>query len=180
MSSDYEKIIILLANNELVLEFADYGKIRFFTDIAMRSNSAEMPVTNRKNLEKCLAEGVQVENISGEIDLLDDRKVSIECTSDIEAIIVDNEKIRRKVIDIVSKYKTAGKMPSVLVSKLPRDPIPQVKPYRKPPTDRQVAFATCIEDLKKQGITGEEFREKRDRWLREHSYSHVKRAHKKN
>jgi len=170
MVSSYEKIIIFLVNNELVFKFADYGKIRFFTDIAIRSNSAGMLVRNRKDLEKWLTEGIEGENISGEIDLLDD-EVSIECTSDIEAIIVDNEKIRKKVIDIVNSYKTTGKMPSILVSKLPRDPIPQVKPYRKTPTDRQVAFAKYVEDLKKQGIAGEEFREKRDRWLREHEGS---------
>lgn len=162
--SSYEKIIILLVNNELVFKFADYGKIRFFTNIAIRSNSAEMIVRNRKDLEKWLTEGIEGENISGEIDLLDDGKISIGCTSDIEAIVVDNRKIRKQVIDIINKYETTGEKPSIFVSELPRDPIPPVISYRKSPTERQVAFAKYVEDLKdklnKGIITPKEYRER--------------------
>lgn len=168
MGINYEKIIILLVNNELVFKYADYGKVRFFTDIAIRSTSDEMRVRSRMDLEKCLGEGISGEYVSGEIDLLDDGKASIGCPSDIEAIIVDNNVIRKQVKDIIDAHGNRGETQAIFVSKLPRNPIPQVKTYRYTPTDRQIAFAKYVEDLKEKGITGKEFREKRDQWLKEH------------
>ncbi len=39
---------------------------------------------------------------------------------------------------------------------------------RPTPTEKQKAFADYVAKLKQEGITGEQFRNKRDQWLREH------------
>lgn len=165
MGSSYEKIVILLVNNELVYEFADQGKIRFFTDLAVKRESVrEIPIRNRLDLENCLKAGIEGSNISGEIDLFDDGQVSIGCMSDIEAIIVDNDRIKTQVIDIISKYNTRGTTPLTLVTKLPRNPAAD----QALAADEQKAFAKYVEDLKQNGVTGEKYREKIAEWQREH------------
>ena len=122
MGNNYESIIILLVNDELVYKFADQGKIRFFTDIAVKEHAIERPADNRANLLNCLKAGIEGTNISGEIDLLDDGQVSIGCTSDIEAIIVDNDSIKKQVEEILTNYGgTQETTPLTLVSELPSD-----------------------------------------------------------
>ena len=122
MGTMYEHIIILLVNDELVYKFADQGKIRFFTDIAVKDTAIECPINNKVNLLKYLEAGIKRPNISGEIDLLDDGQVSIGCTSDIEAIIVDSNKIKGQVEELLTKYNCAkGTTPLTFVSQLPRN-----------------------------------------------------------
>lgn len=123
MGNRYETVIILMVNEELVYMFADQGKVRFFTDIALKDHSFELPIGNCEDLRNCLKALIEDSNISGEIDLLDDGKVSIGYPSDIEAIIVDSDKIRTQVADIITKYGTNRSVPLILVSELPRGPI---------------------------------------------------------
>jgi hypothetical protein len=49
-------------------------------------------------------------------------------------------------------------------------PKPVFKERKSPiaPAERQRAFANFVAELKMKGITGEEFRNKRDQWLKEH------------
>jgi hypothetical protein len=125
MGDRYENIIILLVDDEHVYKFADQGKVRFFTDLAVKEYSRELSIDNRADLKKCLEGGIEGTNISGEVDLLDDGVVSVGCMSDIEAIIVDNDRIKAQVLDTVSKYCKKGEVPVTIVSELPRNPIPE-------------------------------------------------------
>jgi hypothetical protein len=118
MAQDYEKVIILLINDNLIYNLADQGKIRFFSDIAVKPGIKEVPIRNRDQLIEALGKHISDHNISGELDLLDDGKTSIKCTGDIEAVIVDNDKIREKVSLILSKCQVA---PELFVSNLPRE-----------------------------------------------------------
>ena len=124
MVDRYEDVIILLVNDELVYKYADQGRVRFFTDIALKEHATEVPVSNRADLLSCLKAGIEGSNISGEIDILDDGKMSIRCMPDIEAIIVDSKGIKKKVAEILTKYPCGeGPSPLILVSKLPRDSV---------------------------------------------------------
>lgn len=120
MGVKYENVIILLVDDELVYNFADQGKVRFFSDIAVKPNAEEFEIENRTDLLNSLRGGINGSNISGEIDLLDDGKVSIACTSDIEALIVDSDKVKNQVMTIGSKCAQV-KLPQMLVSGLPRN-----------------------------------------------------------
>jgi hypothetical protein len=180
LGKDYEKIIILMVNNELVYKFADQGKARFFSDIAIREESEETTISNRLDLENCLKENIDGPFISGEIDVLDDGKVSIGCMSDIEAIIVDNERIKARVLEVIAKHGRTS--PLVLVQALPRNPKSrkvllqqvsrnQTSCYYTGPTEEQKAFANYVENLKQNELTGEKYREKIAEWQREHRKS---------
>jgi len=100
--------------------FADQGKARFFSDIAVKPNAEEFPITNTTDLLKCLEAGISGSNISGEVDLLDDGKISIACMSDIEAIIVDNDNVMDRVLAALKACDEGGDIPQMFVSPLPR------------------------------------------------------------
>ena len=120
MGSDYERIIILMVKDELVYRYADEGKVRYFTDIAIKNTAIERPIKSRVNLVNWLTANIYGSNISGEIDILDDGKISICCTDDIEAFIVDNDSIEKKTL---SAIRDCGKhAPPTFVSPLPRNP----------------------------------------------------------
>jgi hypothetical protein len=114
----YENVIILLVNDEIVYNFADQGKVRFFSDIAVKPGAEERVIENRADLLNSLEEGIDDSNISGEIDLLDDGKVSIAFTVDIEALIVDNDKVEKQVMTALS---TCKELPRTFISELPRN-----------------------------------------------------------
>lgn len=117
----YDNVIILLVNDELVYNFADQGKVRFFSDIAVKPNAEEFKIENRTDLLNSLRGGINGSNISGEIDLLDDGKVSIAFTSDIEALIVDNDEVKKQVMTALGTCNTREKLPQVFISELPRN-----------------------------------------------------------
>jgi hypothetical protein len=117
----YDNVVILLVNDELVYNFADQGKVRFFSDIAVKPNAQEFAIKDRTDLLNFLREGINGSNISGEIDLLDDGKVSIAFTSDIEALIVDNDEVKKQVMTALSTCNTRGKLPQMFDSELPRN-----------------------------------------------------------
>ena len=117
----YENVIVLLVNDEVVYNFADKGKVRFFSDIAVKPDVQELPVNNRTALKDALMKSIDDSNISGEIDLLDDGNVSICCSSDVEAIIVDNDEVKKQVTTALGAYNADGEVPQVFISKLPRN-----------------------------------------------------------
>lgn len=117
----YENVIIFLVNDEVVYNLADRGKIRYFSDIAVKPRSVEHKITNRQDLLEVLTAHINDRNISGEVDLLDDGKVSISIPDDIEGMIVDNEEVRKHARRVMGSSRT----PEVWVSELPRDPPPE-------------------------------------------------------
>jgi hypothetical protein len=121
MGDKYDSVIILLVSDELIYNFADQGKVRFFSDIAIKPDANEIEIKSKADLVKFLIEGINDSNISGEIDLLDDGKVSIACMSDIEALIVDNDEVEKQVITTLSTCNTLGNLPQIFVSELPRN-----------------------------------------------------------
>lgn len=121
MGEEYENVIILLVRNDLVYELADQQSVRFFSDIAVKPEADESPVTCRADLDKLLKESIDNSNISGEIDLFDDGKTSIACMSDIEAIIVDSEKMKGKVIATLNKRNKPKQRARIFISELPRN-----------------------------------------------------------
>jgi len=121
LDDNYENVIILLVDDELVYNFADQDKVRFFSDIAIKAEAEEIEINNRMDLKNCLETHIDDSNISGEIDLLDDGKVSIAFPSDIEALIVDNDEVKKQVMTALGTCNTSGNLPQVFVSKLPRN-----------------------------------------------------------
>ena len=117
----YENVIVLLVNDEVVYNFADKGKVRFFSDIAVKPVIPELPVKNRADLKDALMKSIDDSNVSGEIHLLDDGKVSICCISDVEVIIVDNDEVKKQVTTALDACNTDGEVPQVFISKLPRN-----------------------------------------------------------
>lgn len=118
---NYDNVIILLVNDELVYNFADQGKIRCFSDIAVKPNAHEYAVKNRADLLKLLSGGISGSNISGEIDLLDDGKSSIALSSEIEALIVDNDGVKKQVTTALNTCSKPVKLIQTFISQLPRD-----------------------------------------------------------
>jgi hypothetical protein len=121
MGDKYENIIILLVDDQLVYKSADQGRVRFFTDIAVKQHAKEHTISSRMDLQYCLKAGIEGASISGEIDIFDDGQVSIGCTTDIEAIIVDSNKIKKRVEEVLIKHNTSETSPLILISELPRD-----------------------------------------------------------
>lgn len=121
MGVKYDNVIIMLVDDELVYNFADQQKVRFFSDIAIKSGAQEFEIGNKKDLVNRLEAAIDGSNISGEIDLLDDGKTSIALTSDIEALIVDNDEIEKQVRAALGTSSTLKKLPQIFVSELPRN-----------------------------------------------------------
>ena len=117
----YDNVVILLVNDELVYNFADQGKVRFFSDIAVKRTAQEIAIENRRDLLDFLRKGIDGSDIWGEIDLLDDGETSITISSDIEALIVDNDEVRKQAMAALGTCNTHVKPAQVFVSELPRD-----------------------------------------------------------
>jgi hypothetical protein len=120
MGAKYDTVIVLLVSDELVYNFADQGKVRFFSDIAIKPEVEELPIANRADLLNCLRQHINGSDISGEIDLFDDGKTSVACPSDIEALIVDSDEIGKQV-KVVAGACGCLKLPLIFVSELPRN-----------------------------------------------------------
>lgn len=121
MGDKYDTVIILLVNDELVYNFANQSKVRFFSDIAIKPDADEIEIKSRADLVESLSEGIDDSNISGEIDLLDNGKASIACMSDIEALIVDNDNVKKQVVTTLRTCDTLKDFPRIFVSELPRN-----------------------------------------------------------
>ncbi len=120
MGKNYERVIIILVKDELVYRYADAGKVRLFTDIAIKDDAVELPVKSKEDLLIWLKLNIQDSVISAETDVLDDGFISICCTDDIEALIVDNDAIKKETEAIITKCRK--KVPPIFVSPLPRNP----------------------------------------------------------
>lgn len=116
----YEKVITFLVNDEVVYNLADEGRVRFFADIAVKPGAREYSIASKLDLSARLKENINGSNISGEIDLLDDGKISIAFPADVEAIIVDNSDVEREVRRTL-KQSRRGELPEVFVSAHPRN-----------------------------------------------------------
>jgi hypothetical protein len=111
----YENVITLLVSDQTIYKFADAGRVRFFSDIAIKRISDEYPIANGKELSNRLSEAISDKDISGEVDLLDDGKTSIAFPSDIEAIIVDNVDVKREVEGILKQSNRTSKFTNIFV-----------------------------------------------------------------
>lgn len=119
----YERVVILLIKSDVIYNFADKGYIRFFTDIAVKPEVEECNCLNKDNLIQNIKDNIINErNIYCEIDVYDDGIRCISVPSDIEAIIVDNDKIRDELIrDTTSKYgKNILNGIPIFIKELPR------------------------------------------------------------
>lgn len=96
----YDNVIIFLINDEFVYSLADQGKVRFFSDIAIKDTAVELEVTDSESLKLCLLSCIDGSNISGEVDLLDDGEGAVSFNN-VDAIIVDNKEIGKQIIAIL-------------------------------------------------------------------------------
>jgi hypothetical protein len=104
LGDDYENIILLLIHNDRIRYHADNDLVRLFNNIAIKSDTIELICNsyddfNDKVLE-CKADG---ERVYCELDILDNNQ-AIRIPDDIEAIIVDNERIKNKIISKISRF----------------------------------------------------------------------------
>ena len=118
---DYEKVLTLLINDEVVYRRAEEGRVRFFDDIAVKPNAIEVPIANRRELTDALMANISGADISGEVDLLDDGTTSVSFPTDIEAIVVDSERIGLEVGKILRQYSRVQSFPKIFVSEHPRN-----------------------------------------------------------
>jgi hypothetical protein len=120
LGDNYQNVIIYMVNDEHIYQNADAGKLRAFSNIAIKEDSYELgPINNRAKLIEQLDMYISGQNTKVEVDLLDDCGNSIICMDNIEALIVDNDEIERKVQTIMSR---CGKQCQVFVNSLPRNP----------------------------------------------------------
>lgn len=122
LGNQYEKVIILLVNDERIYEFADGGKIRLFSNIAVKPDSIEYPIKNRKQMIKKMESCMSGGNIYCEADLMDNCKRAINFPEDIEVMIADNDNIRKKIFQKLKDNLSPmalSKIP-LFVSELPR------------------------------------------------------------
>lgn len=119
----YDNVIILLINDEFVYSLAEQGKVRFFSDIAIKDTAAELEVTDRESLKLCLSSCINGSNISGEVDLLDDGEGAV-CLNNIDAIIVDNKEIVKQISTILDSCGKATETKIFLM------PLPRNNPYK--------------------------------------------------
>jgi hypothetical protein len=115
----YDCIVILLINDEFIYTLADQGKVRFFSDIAIKGTAIELPVIDRDSLKLCLLSCIEGTNISGEIDLLDEGEGAVPLTS-VDAIIVDNKEVGKQVIKILTSSPNPIKT-KIFLMKHPRN-----------------------------------------------------------
>lgn len=121
LGDNYQNVIIFMIDAEHIYRNADEGRIRAFSDIAIKADSYELePITNRDNLLEQLNAYITGQNTKVEIDLLDDGETSIDCLANIEAVIVDNEEIEQQVHATMQKCR---KRCQVFVNPLPRGPV---------------------------------------------------------
>ncbi len=118
LGEDYQNVVIFMINDEHIYQSADKGRIRAFSDIAIKDESYELePIDNRGQLLDQLDIYITGQNTKVEVDLLDENELSIDCMANIEALIVDNEQIEEKVNRILGN---CGKCCQVFVNPLPR------------------------------------------------------------
>ena len=118
LGASYERIILLLIKWEIIMDFADRGYVRFFTDIAVKPDVEECDCTNSNEFTRNIEENIiDDRNLYGEIDVLDDGEKCICIPSDIEAIIVDNDKIKA---ELTAKAGTILRSIPIFVRRLPR------------------------------------------------------------
>ena len=124
LKQDYEKVVILLIDDALVYDLADHGRIRLFSDIAVKWRSEEIAIANRGELQSQLSDCVNYGNINCEVDLLDNGADCISYPKDIKMIIVDNAEIETKVWNMMDATRIRRRVwPKLLVSRLPRNPL---------------------------------------------------------
>jgi hypothetical protein len=121
LGENYQNVIIFMIRDEHIYLKADEGKIRFFSDIAIKEETVELePIGSKAELQAYLDMFISGQNTKVELDLLDDGNSSITCMNNIEALIVDSEKIEQQVRDIMGN---CNKQCQVFVNPLPRNPI---------------------------------------------------------
>ncbi len=124
MGEDYERVVLLLINGEKINQFADKGYVKFYTDIAIKGDSESVSCLSKDellgNLNDCIGDE---DHLKAELDVFDDGKECILVPEDIEAIIVDNEKILEEVKRELSNLIGAQKIEDInfFISPLPRD-----------------------------------------------------------
>jgi hypothetical protein len=115
----YDNVIIFLINDEFVYSMADQGKVRFFSDIAIKDTAVELEANDRESLKLCLSSYIDGSNISGEVDLLDDGEGAVSLNK-VDAIIVDNKEIGKQIMTILSSSAKAIET-KIFVMPLPRN-----------------------------------------------------------
>lgn len=120
-NTKYEEVITLLVKESLIYDFADRGKVRFFSNIAVKPSVEEEMISNRRELKAYLEKHTSGTDTACEIDTLDDGNTSIAFPSEIEAIIVDNESVKQKVDGILGTASGQGRVSNIFVSSLPRN-----------------------------------------------------------
>jgi hypothetical protein len=118
---DYSKVVILLVDDNAIYDCAREGSLRFFSDIAIKSNSEEHVVGSKGDLIKLLEQNIEGRDISGEVDLLDDGEECVAVPLQIEAIIVDNKDVKSEVQRILDASTNSCEQPELFVDKLPRN-----------------------------------------------------------
>lgn len=118
---EYESVIILMVDSKVVHDCADNGKLRFFSDIAVKPGSQEYQVKNKADLSNLLDKHTDGSDISGEIDIYDDGKSSIAVPLEIEAIIADNDQVVSDIRNLLSSSGSAPIDPLLFVDSLPRN-----------------------------------------------------------
>ena len=103
---------------ETIIDFADRGYVRFFTDIAVKPDVEECDCTDSieftRNIENNI---INDRDLKSEIDVLDDGERCICIPFDIEAIIVDNDKIKE---ELTAEAGTILRSIPIFVRRLPR------------------------------------------------------------
>jgi hypothetical protein len=119
----YAEVVILMIDDELVLQYADQGKLWLFTDIAIKREAEEIEISSREELLTSLSDEINYGCLNCEVDLLDDGEEPIALPGRIEAIIVDNDavasEVRRRLASVRGSRNT---LPEIFVSELPRNP----------------------------------------------------------
>jgi len=98
----YKNVVILITRFEKVCELADQGSVQLFSDLAIKNDSECLDSYNRnsllENITKCIEENDRGGNeLTCEIDLLDDGNNCIDFPNDVEAIIVDSDGVASKI-----------------------------------------------------------------------------------
>lgn len=126
LGQNYERIILLLIHSSKIIELVNGKKGKLFSDIAIKGVSEELSYESYEDLNNKILECV-INNgrVYCEIDFIDDNINSISIPDNLEAMVVDNEKIKTELITRLNEIigVDAVQKLNIFIDPLPRDPI---------------------------------------------------------
>ena len=118
--SYYRDLVILMISEELVLRYADEGRVILYNGTAIKDGSDRIEFSGRAGFMNVLMGRIRWGNLYCEVDLMDDGESCVAFPDDIEAMIVDNQSVASVLgLKLALGGISNSEAPPIFVSELP-------------------------------------------------------------